>query len=284
MKKIYDNLSQKISLQVMYEYSTSFYLSTFLLSKRNRHAIYSVYGFVRLADEIVDSFHEYNKKELLDEFENEFDKSIKNKISINPIINSFQKVYHDYNFDYDLVKSFISSMRLDLHNQTYNEDTFNKYIYGSAEVVGLMCLKIFVNGDRNKFKELKDSSISLGAAFQKVNFLRDIQHDTEILERNYFNLKITNNSIDCNKSDIIKDIKNDFKNALIGIKKLDKGAQIGVYTSYLIYLELLKKIEKFNNIEILTKRISVLNIRKFYLFLKSLFIVSTNSKILRPYN
>ena len=276
MKKLYDNLSQKTSIQVMYEYSTSFYLSTFLLSKRNRQAIYAVYGFVRLADEIVDSFHKYDKKQLLDDFEKDFKKSIQNKISINPIINSFQKVYHDYDFDYDLVKSFINSMRLDLDNKTYNKSTFNKYIYGSAEVVGLMCLKIFVNGDMKKYKELKKSSINLGAAFQKVNFLRDLQYDTEILNRNYFNIKTKNNSLDYQKDEIIQDIKKDFKNALTGIKKLEIGAQIGVYTSYLIYLDLLKKIEKANNLEILTKRISILKTKKLYLFFKSFFIVATN--------
>ena len=270
MKKVYDTLSQKVSTQVMYEYSTSFYLSTFLLSKRNRQAIFALYGFVRLADEIVDSFHRYNKKQLLDEFELEFNKSIKNRISINPIINSFQKVYHEYQIDYDLVQAFINSMKSDLENKIYSKELFNNYIYGSAEVVGLMCLKIFVNGDHEKFLELKDSSISLGAAFQKVNFLRDFKHDTKVLNRNYFNIK----SFENEKDVIIDDIKKDFKNALYGIKKLEKGAQIGVYTSYLIYLDLLKKIKKTNNSDILTKRISVLKIKKVYLFLKSYFTVS----------
>tara|TARA_Y100000768_G_scaffold382621_1_gene363321 strand:- start:581 stop:1414 length:834 start_codon:yes stop_codon:yes gene_type:complete len=271
MKKVYDTLSQKVSTQVMYEYSTSFYLSTFLLSKRNRQAISALYGFVRLADEIVDSFHRYNKKQLLDEFELEFNKSIKNRISINPIINSFQKVYHEYQIDYDLVQAFINSMKSDLENKIYNKELFNNYIYGSAEVVGLMCLKIFVNGDHEKFLQLKDSSISLGAAFQKVNFLRDFKHDTKVLNRNYFNIK----SFENEKDVIIDDIKKDFKNALIGIRKLEKGAQIGVYTSYLIYLDLLKKIKKSNNSDILTKRISVLKIKKVYLFLKSYFKVSS---------
>ena len=270
MKKVYDTLSQKVSTQVMYEYSTSFYLSTFLLSKRNRQAIFALYGFVRLADEIVDSFHRYNKKQLLDEFELEFNKSIKNRISINPIINSFQKVYHEYQIDYDLVQAFINSMKSDLENKIYSKELFNNYIYGSAEVVGLMCLKIFVNGDHEKFLELKDSSISLGAAFQKVNFLRDFKHDTKVLNRNYFNIK----SFENEKDVIIDDIKKDFKNALYGIKMLEKGAQIGVYTSYLIYLDLLKKIKKTNNSDILTKRISVLKIKKVYLFLKSYFTVS----------
>tara|TARA_Y100000996_G_scaffold167380_1_gene130060 strand:- start:27 stop:875 length:849 start_codon:yes stop_codon:yes gene_type:complete len=278
MKYIYDKLSQKVSTQVMYEYSTSFYLSTFLLSKKNRNAIYSIYGFVRLADEIVDSFHEYNKRELLDEFENEFNKSIKTRISLNPIINSFQSVYHEYNIEHSLVKSFIDSMRLDLKNKTYNKELFSKYIYGSAEVVGLMCLKVFVNGNKQRYENLKHSSISLGAAFQKVNFLRDLHYDTKILNRKYFNMEANKNSIDLKKNKIITDIKKDFKNALYGIRELDKGAQVGVYTSYLIYQELLKKIEKANSIELITKRMSVLKAKKIYLFLKSFLIVSTSLK------
>ena len=161
-------------------------------------------------------------------------------------------------------------MKSDLENKIYSKELFNNYIYGSAEVVGLMCLKIFVNGDHEKFLELKDSSISLGAAFQKVNFLRDFKHDTKVLNRNYFNIK----SFENEKDVIVDDIKKDFKNALYGIKKLEKGAQIGVYTSYLIYLDLLKKIKKTNNSDILTKRISVLKIKKVYLFLKSYFTVS----------
>ena len=278
MKYIYDKLSQKVSNQVMYEYSSSFYLSTFLLSKKNRNAIYSIYGFVRLADEIVDSFHEYNKRELLDQFENEFNKSIKTRISLNPIINSFQSVYHEYNIEHSLVKSFIDSMRLDLKNKTYNKELFSKYIYGSAEVVGLMCLKVFVNGNKQRYENLKHSSISLGAAFQKVNFLRDLHYDTKILNRKYFNMEANKNSIDLKKNKIITDIKKDFKNALYGIRELDKGAQVGVYTSYLIYQELLKKIEKANSIELITKRMSVLKAKKLYLFLKSFLIVSTSLK------
>ena len=279
MKHIYDKLSQKVSSQVMYEYSTSFYLSTFLLSKKNRNAIYSIYGFVRLADEIVDSFHNYNKSKLLNEFENEFNKSIENRISLNPIINSFQSVYHKYNIEHSLVKSFIDSMRLDLKNKTYNKELFSKYIYGSAEVVGLMCLKVFVNGNKQRYEKLKNSSISLGAAFQKVNFLRDLHYDTNVLNRKYLNMEANKKSIDSKKDKIIIDIKKDFKNALSGIKKLDKGAQIGVYTSYLIYQELLKKIEKANSIELITKRMSVLKTKKLYLFLKSFLIVSTKLRV-----
>ena len=169
-------------------------------------------------------------------------------------------------------------MRLDLENKTYNKELFSKYIYGSAEVVGLMCLKVFVNGNKQRYEKLKHSSISLGAAFQKVNFLRDLHYDTKILNRKYFNIEASKNSIDLKKNKIINDIKKDFKNALCGIKKLDKGAQVGVYTSYLIYQELLKKIEKANSIELITKRMSVLKTKKLYLFLKSFLIVSASPK------
>ena len=155
MKNIYDKLSNSVSSKVMYEYSTSFYLSTFLLSKEMKQAIYSVYAFVRLADEIVDSFHDYDKEKLLNDFHNEFDQSIENKISLNPIFNSFQYTYHKYNFEYELVESFLNSMRLDLNKQSYDDDMFSNYIYGSAEVVGLMCLKVFVHGDSNKYDKLK---------------------------------------------------------------------------------------------------------------------------------
>lgn len=276
MKNKYDRLSQKVSSQVMYEYSTSFYYSTLLLSKKNKKAIYSLYGFVRLADEIVDSFHDFDRKILLDEFESEFARSIKTKISINPIMNSFQKIYHDYNFDYMLVKSFINSMRIDIGHTYYDKETLNKYIHGSAEVVGLMCLKIFVNGEERKFTELKNSAISLGTAFQKVNFLRDLKYDTEILNRNYFNIDSNENSLENQKEIIIDEIKKDFKTALINIKRLNKGAQIGVFAAYLIFFDLLKRIEQTKASEIFKNKVSVPKSKKVYLLIKSIFTVVIN--------
>ena len=278
MKNIYDKLSNSVSSKVMYEYSTSFYLSTFLLSKEMKQAIYSVYAFVRLADEIVDSFHDYDKEKLLNDFHDEFDQSIENKISLNPIFNSFQLTYHKYNFEYKLVESFLNSMRLDLNKQSYNDDMFSNYIYGSAEVVGLMCLKVFVHGDSNKYDKLKPYAISLGAAFQKVNFLRDINHDVKILDRDYFNLNSSSKISEENKKEIILNIKNDFKHALIGIKLLDKNVQFGVYTAYLFYQDLLSKIEVVEASELFKKRISVINYKKIVLLFKSILNVSLNLK------
>ena len=278
MKNIYDKLSNSVSSKVMYEYSTSFYLSTFLLSKEMKQAIYSVYAFVRLADEIVDSFHDYDKEKLLNDFHNEFDQSIENKISLNPIFNSFQYTYHKYNFEYELVESFLNSMRLDLNKQSYDDDTFSNYIYGSAEVVGLMCLKVFVHGDSNKYDKLKPYAISLGAAFQKVNFLRDIDHDVKTLDRDYFNLNSSSKISEENKKEIILNIKNDFKHALIGIKLLDKNVQFGVYTAYLFYQDLLSKIEVVEASELFKKRISVINYKKIVLLFKSILNVSLNLK------
>tara|TARA_Y100001980_G_C14556158_1_gene346698 strand:- start:4723 stop:5562 length:840 start_codon:yes stop_codon:yes gene_type:complete len=278
MKNIYDKLSNSVSSKVMYEYSTSFYLSTFLLSKEMKQAIYSVYAFVRLADEIVDSFHDYDKEKLLNDFHDEFDQSIENKISLNPIFNSFQSTYHKYNFEYELVESFLNSMRLDLNKQSYDDDTFSNYIYGSAEVVGLMCLKVFVHGDSNKYDKLKPYAISLGAAFQKVNFLRDIDHDVKTLDRDYFNLNSSSKISEENKKEIILNIKNDFKHALIGIKLLDKNVQFGVYTAYLFYQDLLSKIEVVEASELFKKRISVINYKKIVLLFKSILNVSLNLK------
>jgi len=278
MKNIYDKLSNSVSSKVMYEYSTSFYLSTFLLSKEMKQAIYSVYAFVRLADEIVDSFHDYDKEKLLNDFHHEFDLSIENKISLNPIFNSFQHTYHKYNFEYELVESFLNSMRLDLNKQSYDDDMFSNYIYGSAEVVGLMCLKVFVHGDSNKYDKLKPYAISLGAAFQKVNFLRDIDHDVKTLDRDYFNLNSSSKISEENKKEIILNIKNDFKHALIGIKLLDKNVQFGVYTAYLFYQDLLSKIEVVEASELFKKRISVINYKKIVLLFKSILNVSLNLK------
>ena len=278
MKNIYDKLSTNVSSSVMYEYSTSFYLSKFLLSKKMKEAIYSIYAFVRLADEIVDSFHDYDKEKLLNDFHKEFDTSIKQKISLNPIFNSFQSTYHKYNFEYELVDCFLNSMRLDLQKQSYDSDMFSKYIYGSSEVVGLMSLKVFVNGNSKKYNQLKPYAVSLGAAFQKVNFLRDIDHDIKTLNRDYFNLNSSEKISEEIKKEIILDIKNDFKHALIGIKLLDKNVQFGVYTAYLFYQELLSKIEIIEASELFKKRISVINYKKIILLFKSILNISLNLK------
>ena len=269
MKYLYDNLSNKVSKITTNEYSTSFSFSSKLLSKNIRPAIYSIYGLVRLADEIVDSFHGYDKKELLEKLKSEYDYSIKNKISLNPILNSFQKVYHKYNFEPHLVESFFKSMEMDLHKKNYTAKSYNEYIYGSAEVVGLMCLKVFVKGDNKKYQDLKSSAMKLGAAFQKVNFLRDLKYDNDNLGRTYFP-KINFNKINTDeKNEITKEINSDFDDALTGLKKLDKDSYLGVYVAYRYYKELLKKIDKMSINQIQNNRIRINNFKKASLMLNS---------------
>lgn len=269
MKYLYDNLSNKVSKITTNEYSTSFSFSSKLLSKNIRPAIYSIYGLVRLADEIVDSFHGYDKKELLEKLKSEYDYSIKNKISLNPILNSFQKVYHKYNFEPHLVESFFKSMEMDLHKKNYTAKSYNEYIYGSAEVVGLMCLKVFVKGDNEKYQDLKSSAMKLGAAFQKVNFLRDLKYDNDNLGRTYFP-EINFNKINADeKNEIVKEINSDFDDALTGLKKLDKDSYLGVYVAYRYYKELLKKIDKMSINQIQNNRIRINNFKKASLMLNS---------------
>ena len=269
MKYLYDNLSNKVSKITTNEYSTSFSFSSKLLSKNIRPAIYSIYGLVRLADEIVDSFHGYDKKELLEKLKSEYDYSIKNKISLNPILNSFQEVYHKYNFEPHLVESFFKSMEMDLYKKNYTSKSYNEYIYGSAEVVGLMCLKVFVKGDNKKYQDLKSSAMKLGAAFQKVNFLRDLKYDNDNLGRTYFP-EINFNKINTDeKNEIIKEINSDFDDALTGLKKLDKDSYLGVYVAYRYYKELLKKIDKMSINQIQNNRIRINNFKKASLMLNS---------------
>jgi len=187
MKSIFDSVSKASSKIVTKSYSTSFSLATKMLSESIRQDIYNIYGFVRLADEIVDSFHEYDKDTLFKDFENDLSYALKHKISLNPILNAFQDTYHQYNIEQHLVDAFMNSMRLDLHKTDYlTEEEFKNYIYGSADVVGLMCLTIFVKGNKKKYEELKDTAMALGSAFQKVNFLRDLKADHDELNRTYF--------------------------------------------------------------------------------------------------
>ena len=269
MKFIFDNLSTKVSKLTTNEYSTSFSFSSRLLSKKIRPAIYSIYGLVRLADEIVDSFHGFNKKDLLRKLKSDYKHAIKYKISTNPILNSFQHVYHEYNFEPHLVESFFKSMEMDLEKKDYNEKLYNQYIHGSAEVVGLMCLKVFVKGNKEQYENLKFHAMKLGAAFQKVNFLRDLKYDNEDLGRTYFpniNFNDINNS---DKNQIINEIKDDFEDAFIGLKQLDKDSFLGVYVAYRYYKELLKKIDSLNINEIQNNRIRINNIKKIGLMLNS---------------
>jgi phytoene/squalene synthetase len=270
MKSIYDIVSKDCSKIVTKTYSTSFSMATKMLSNSIRQDIYNIYGFVRLADEIVDSFHDYPKKELFSKFEKDLEISLRNKISINPILNSFQYTYHKYDIDYELVSSFIDSMRLDLSKSKYKtEEEYKNYIYGSADVVGLMCLKVFVKGDRKKYDELKNSAMSLGSAFQKVNFLRDLKADFDDLNRTYFPNTDLDNLDENSKQNIITDIENDFSEGLKGIKLLPIEAKFGVFMAYRYYSQLLKKLKKTPALEIKNTRIRVPNYKKIELLTRS---------------
>ncbi len=270
MKAIFDKVSEDCSKIVIKEYSTSFYRATKLLSNSIKNDIFNIYGFVRFADEIVDSFHKYPKKQLLDKFEEELWLSIQNRISLNPILNSFQHTVNKYDIEINLIKSFMKSMRMDLEITKYNNrKDYKEYIYGSADVVGLMCLKVFVSGSKKKYNELKPYAMSLGSAFQKVNFLRDLKSDSEILNRVYFPNIDMKNFDDSLKNKIITEIEKDFEHALKGIAKLPKKARFGVYIAYRYYNKLLKKLKNTPSIDIKENRIRIDNFQKFIILTRS---------------
>lgn len=263
MKALFDTVSYNCSKVVTRSYSTSFSLATKMLSNSIRMHIYNIYGFVRFADEIVDSFHDFDKAELFENFTTDLEHALKHKISLNPILNSFQHTYHTYNIDKSMVDAFMKSMRLDLHKKDYlSEEEYKAYIYGSADVVGLMCLKVFVKGDEEKYNELKDTAMSLGSAFQKVNFLRDIKADFNELNRSYFPNVDLNNLDENSKQQIIDDIESDFEKGLSGIKKLPMEAKFGVFMAYRYYSQLLKKLKKTPALQIKDTRIRVSNPKK----------------------
>jgi len=270
MKKLFDTVSYNSSKLVTKTYSTSFSLATKLLYTSIRADIYNIYGFVRFADEIVDSFHDYDKEELFNRFSDDLELSLKNKISLNPILNSFQHTFHKYDIDKALVDAFMQSMRLDLHKTDYlTKEEYKAYIYGSADVVGLMCLKVFVKGDDARYNELKDTAMALGSAFQKVNFLRDLKADFEGLDRTYFPNTDLRNLDESSKQDIIDDIEADFKKGLSGIKKLPVEAKFGVFMAYRYYSQLLKKLKKTPALKIKDSRIRVSNPKKIELLMRS---------------
>jgi phytoene synthase len=270
MKEIFDRVSYECSEKVTKTYSTSFSMATKLLSKSIRKDIYNIYGFVRFADEIVDSFHNFNKFELFNSFAEDLDRALLNKISLNPILNSFQHTYHKYSIDRDLVDSFMKSMRMDLKKKKYSTvKEYKEYIYGSADVVGLMCLKVFVQGNEKQFQKLKINAMKLGSAFQKVNFLRDIKVDQENLKRSYFPNTQFNNLSELEKNTIINEIEDDFKLGLQGIKELPIVAKFGVFIAYRYYNQLLKKLKKTPATEIINKRIRVPNLKKLELLTRS---------------
>lgn len=263
MKELFDQISRQCSKQVTETYSTSFSLATRMLSSEIRQDIYNIYGFVRLADEIVDSFHQYDKPVLFDRFSSALEQSLEEKISLNPILNAFQETVHKYDIDGAHIDAFMKSMRWDLHKKVYtSEEDYKAYIYGSADVVGLMCLKVFVKGDILLFDELKSSAMALGSAFQKVNFLRDLKADHDELERSYFPNVNLNALDEISKSKIIKEIESDFESGLEGIFKLPDAAKFGVYTAYKYYLRLLKKLKKTPSVKIKSTRIRVPNLQK----------------------
>ena len=263
MKSIFDKVSQDCSKSVTNSYSTSFSLATKMLSKSIRQDIYNIYGFVRFADEIVDTLHDYNKKELLNRFIDELNYSLKNKISTNPILNSFQSTVNKYKIDYKLIDSFLKSMKMDLKKVKYNtEKEYKEYIYGSADVVGLMCLKVFLSGNEKSFKKLKPNAMALGSAFQKVNFLRDFNADFNDLNRIYFpNLDFKNFNEESKKI-IMDDIENDFKKALNGIYELPNNSKFGVYAAYKYYKRLLNKLKRTSHLKIKNERVRVPNYQK----------------------
>ncbi len=270
MKALFDSVSHQCSKAVTKSYSTSFSLATKMLSGSIRQDIYNIYGFVRFADEIVDTFHDYDKETLFNHFENDLEMALKQKISLNPILNSFQETYHKYAIDKHLVDSFMKSMRLDLHKNVYlTDDEYRQYIYGSADVVGLMCLKVFVKGDSEKYESLKDSAMSLGSAFQKVNFLRDLKADHEDLSRTYFPNTDLNKLDEISKKAIIDDIEIDFANGLQGIRELPIEAKFGVFMAYRYYSQLLKKLKKTPALDIKSSRIRVPNYKKIELLTRS---------------
>ncbi len=269
MKSLFDKISFDCSRNVTKSYSTSFSAAVKMLAPNIRQDIYNIYGFVRFADEIVDSFHDYDKEVLFEMFEKDLESALQNKISLNPILNSFQHTVAAYQIPRSMITAFMNSMRLDLHKKEYHTfEEYNEYIYGSADVVGLMCLKVFVNGDQEKFKELEHAAMRLGSAFQKVNFLRDLKADYEDLNRTYFPNADLSSLDENSKQAIIEEIEADFEAGFQGILKLPLEAKFGVYTAYVYYKKLLSKLKKTPSLEIKNTRIRVPDYQKFGLLAK----------------
>ncbi len=269
MKQLFDDISHDISQLTTKKYSTSFSLGISFLHESLQKPIYAVYGFVRFADEIVDSFHGFNKEKLLADFKRQTYSAIEEGISLNPILNSFQWAVRKYSIPLELIETFLNSMEMDLEKNVYDNANYEQYILGSAEVVGLMCLKIFVDGDESEYNRLKPSAMKLGSAFQKINFLRDLRADYQELGRTYFpgiDLNDFNGNV---KKEIEADIEIDFKLGYEGIKQLPKNARFGVYMAYVYYYKLFNKIKITPAEVILNERIRITNNKKYRLFLTS---------------
>jgi len=266
MKQLFDTVSIKTSKLVTNSYSTSFSLGIRFLHKDFREPIYGIYGFVRFADEIVDTFHDYDKGQLLKEFKEETYQAIERGISLNPILNSFQMVVNTYQIDMKLIDTFLKSMEMDLEKKEYDLEGYKEYILGSAEVVGLMCLKVFVRGDQKKYDELKPYAMALGSAFQKINFLRDLHADYLGMGRVYFPGVELSQLNPQTKAELEADIEKDFNKGMEGIKLLSKDSRLGVYVAYIYYRKLLKKIKSLKPERILKERVSIPNPQKMVLF------------------
>jgi phytoene/squalene synthetase len=275
--QIFNQLAAKCSASVTEAYSTSFYSSVSMLDPSIQPAIHNIYGFVRFADEIVDTFHNQNQQDLFKRFEDDLNDALERRFSMNPILHSFQITVFEYNIDRELIDAFMYSMRLDLSKKEYtSEEDYKKYIYGSADVVGLMCLKVFVDGDEAQYQKLKPSAMRLGSAFQKVNFLRDIKNDIEVLERSYFpNVDFENLTPEA-KDAIVKEIEEDFEEAYKGIIQLPSTARFGVYTAFKYYSQLLRKLKRTPSSHILETRIRVQDHVKWALLVKSYVNVKLN--------
>ncbi|QES88306.1 phytoene/squalene synthase family protein [Rhizosphaericola mali] len=269
MKKIFEELAYDVSKRTTVKYSTSFSLGILALKPSIHKGIYAIYGYVRLADEIVDSFAGYDQEKLLKRFQMETEIALSERISLNPILQSFQEIVYKYSIDTTLIHQFLYSMSMDLQKIDYNSDLYNQYIFGSAEVVGLMCLQVFTEGNKEQYELLKPYAMTLGSAFQKINFLRDIKEDYQILGRTYFpNINMISFDNDT-KYQIEKEIEHEFKEALIGIKNLPHTSRFGVYLAYSYYNILFAKIKKKSSKEILSKRIRIPNAEKLYIACKS---------------
>lgn len=270
MQELYRDTCLECSKVITKRYSTSFSLGIRAFDKKYRYPIYAIYGFVRYADEIVDTFHEFDKENLFKNFKTDTYQAIAQKISLNPVLHSFQYAVNKYNIPHELIEAFLHSMEMDIDKSKYDPEQYNEYIYGSAEVIGLMCLMIFCEGDLKLYDELTPYARSLGAAFQKINFLRDIKSDYYERGRVYFpNVEFTE-FCESQKALIEEDIQKDFNHGLEGIKKLPVGSRLGVYIAYRYYLDLFKKIKNLPATEVAKKRIRVADGRKAYLFLEAI--------------
>ncbi len=268
MIDLYDKVCIECSKHITKSYSTSFSLGIRLFHKDLRSPIYSIYGFVRFADEIVDTFHDHDKAVLLNKFRKDTHTAINEQISLNPVLQAFQLVVNEYDIGLDLINAFLDSMAMDLDDHNYNRKLYEKYIFGSAEVVGLMCLKIFLHNKPKQYEDLKTSAMALGSAFQKVNFLRDIKDDYENKGRTYFPDVDLKNFTESDKMEIEEDIDLDFQNGLEGIRSLPPKARFGVFIAYIFYYNLFQKIKKTSFLTILNKRVRIKNSKKAYLLAK----------------